>query len=63
MNSLANLSLSGYLPLRREGKSAYPDREAPAIAGLSRYLKESSEKLLQVLLILQRMFFNRIKCG
>ena len=51
MNSLANLSLSGYLPLRREGESAYPDREAPAIAGLSRYLKESSEKLLQVLLI------------
>jgi hypothetical protein len=63
MNSLANLSLACYLPLRRQGKSAYPDREAPAIAGLSHYLKESSEKLLQVLLILQRMFFNRIKCG
>jgi hypothetical protein len=53
MNSLANPSLVAYLPLRREGKPPYRDREVRAIAGLFCYLKKSSEKPLQVLWMIE----------
>jgi hypothetical protein len=45
MNSLANPSLVAYLPLRREGKPPYRDREVRAIAGLFCYLKPNQTYL------------------